>query len=399
MKLKLLSLTNFRGFKRLEVEFADRWTLILGDNAQGKTSILEAIHFLSILTSPQAANDRQLIHLGSINEYPAFARIHAVFDKSGKDHQVEIRLILNELSNGIPRLQKEVYLDNNKKKIFESVGFFTSVLFLPQMIRIIDDSPENRRRYLDEMISQAMQGYIKTLSDFQKALSQRNALLKQLSENQGDYAQLDYWDNLLADTGSTIIHHRWHAISRIERLATQIHYKLSNSSETLEMFYYPSLFVSQTNNRSNHGFPNPYELEKAAPPIEEIHQNYAQKLIAKRKEDIARGLTTIGPHRDDIRFFINNQNVAFYGSRGQIRTTLLSLKLAEIEWLHSIFHEKPVILLDEIMAELDEKRRNDLVQYLLEENQAILTTADLDYFSGQFLEKCCVLKLQDGRIS
>jgi DNA replication and repair protein RecF len=399
MKIKQLSLTNYRGFKRLEIDFENPWTLILGDNAQGKTSILEAIHFLSVLTSSQTTNDRQVINLASMNDVPPFARIQAGIEKSGKDHRLEIRLILNESSNGYARLKKEIFLDNINKRIFESVGFFTSVLFLPQMMQIIEDSPDNRRKYLDEMISQAVQGYIKTLSDYQRALSQRNALLRNIAESNGDYAQLNYWDNLLAENGSKIIQQRWHAICEVGEIAVKIHLGLSNKKETLEMVYYPSLFISRSKKKFLNGLPNPEAQARAAQPLEKIYEDYLHVLMVKRREDVARGLTTTGPHRDDLLFYINDQNIALYGSRGQIRTTMLSLKLAETKWLYDTFHEQPVILLDETMAELDVRRREDLIEYLMNENQVVLTTADLDFFPDLFLEKCCVKKLHAGKIA
>ncbi len=208
MQIESLSLTNFRIFKRLEMDFPERLTLLVGNNAQGKTSVLEAIHFLSIMTSPLASNDREAINLLALRDELPIARLIGRIRKMGKTHAIEVRLILNPLQNGNPRLRKEVLIDGAKKKLFDVVGFFNSVLFLPQMTRILEDGPDERRKYLDQLLSQAYPGYVRALSDYQAALTRRNALLKHLFEKGGDESQLAYWDEMIAYHGAAIIEAR-----------------------------------------------------------------------------------------------------------------------------------------------------------------------------------------------
>ncbi|MBM3138550.1 MAG: DNA replication/repair protein RecF, partial [Chloroflexi bacterium] len=353
MKIHNLSLTNFRAFKRIEIDFSDHLNLFIGQNAQGKTTILEAIHFLSLLTSPSTGSDREVINFLTLSEDIPVARIKAGIERAGNNHHLELRLILNGNQGGNQKLRKEFFIDGVQRRLVDSVGFFNSILFLPQMTRIIEDGPDERRRYLDQTLSQAIPSYVRALSSYIKGVSRRNALLKQLAESGSDQDQLLFWDELLADNGSEIVHHRIQAVNELNQLASDHHRELTNGKEILDIIYQPSISSINTNNVQEEGGSQP-------PQDNEIKKKFLNQLKAKRREEIARGVTTIGPHRDDIQFMVNGVDMGVYGSRGQIRTVIMALKFAEKDWFKSKSGELPVILLDETLAELDGSRRLDL---------------------------------------
>lgn len=373
------------------MDFPDQLTLLSGNNAQGKTSVLEAIHFLSILTSPLASNDREAIHILSLQDEIPIARLVAQFQKGDAMHNIEIRLILNGSQLTRSRLRKEVLLDGVKWRLFDGVGFFNSVLFLPQMMRILEDGPEERRKYLDQLLSQACPGYVHTLSNYQQALTRRNALLKQLNEHGGDQAQLTYWDDLLSTHGAAIMAARLESISHFEGFVCKQYDRLAGGQERLRMQYLPCLVAK--------GVPHKAGLSDLPRESEGLKHLLEERLKAQRREEIRRGMTTIGPHRDEIRFFSNELDLGVYGSRGQVRTAVMALKIAETQWLKERTGELPVMLLDETMAELDETRRRDLLGDLGRDEQAILTTTDVSLFSKEFREACRLWRVEAGSLN
>ncbi len=389
-------MTNFRPFKRLEIEFDDSLTLLYGKNAQGKTSILEAIHLLSILSSPLASYDRELINFLCLKEDQPVSRLVATIKKNEKIHRIEIRLIAAPTRNGNNRMRKEVLIDGVKRRLFDAVGFFNSVIFLPQMTRIIEDGPEDRRRFLDHTLSQAYRGYVKALSTYQQGITKRNALLKQLSEKGGDENQLEYWDQLISENGANLIQTRNISVLELGSLAAHKHSTLTNNNETLNIIYQPA-FNPWYDKLSQLPF-STSEIEQSNLTIEEIKTNFNKRLKELRREEIRRGVTTIGPHRDDLLFLANGINLGMYGSRGQIRTAVMALKFAEIDWLKEKTGDLPVLLLDETLAELDINRRCDLLKMLENGGQAIITTADLELFDQDFINRCTNLKIEDGKI-
>ncbi|KUK47054.1 MAG: DNA replication and repair protein RecF, partial [Anaerolinea thermophila] len=239
MFLKHLSLTNFRNFKRLEVDIPPNVTVMVGNNAQGKTSFLEAVYFFSTLTSVQAGRDRELINFLALEEELPVARLVMDFSRSGSDHQMEARLILGNGGNGNARLRKEVLLDGVKRPLQHALGNFNSVIFLPQMTEIIEDGPDVRRRYLDMTIAQVYPGYARELSAYLQTISQRNALLKNMAERGGDPAQLDFWDERVAEKGSFIMRTRIQMLQEFEQLASATHLELSEQRSDLTIQYLP----------------------------------------------------------------------------------------------------------------------------------------------------------------
>ncbi|MBN2502640.1 MAG: DNA replication/repair protein RecF [Anaerolineales bacterium] len=396
MHLTRLSLTQFRNFARLDVDVPDGTVLVVGDNAQGKTSILEGIYFLATLTSFHADSDRQLVNFLEARNPVAVGRIVADYERAGRKHRLEVRIIQESTRNGVARVRKEVLLDGTKKKLGEIVGHFNAVLFLPQMMGVIEGSPGDRRRYLDLALSQVVPHYAENLSEYNKVLSQRNALLKQLADQGGDVSQLEFWDERLTLRGAEIIHNRIQAIQEIDRHAGIIHHQLTRGSEVLRLDYQPAYdpVPSPANQLSLLDIP----IDRSSVSQEKIKTGFMRALEAIRREEIARGVTTIGPHRDELRFLSNGIDLGTYGSRGQVRTTMLTMKLAEVEWMQEQTGHKPVLLLDEVLAELDHARREDLLNRVGSAEQALLTTTDLNLFHSDFVKQTHVWGINQGRL-
>jgi len=397
MYLTRLSLTNFRAFTRLDMEVPRRTLLLVGDNAQGKTSILEAVYYLATFTSFHAQSDRQLINFLAGREALAVGRLVAEFQRGEARHQLEVRLI-QETNGAGSRFRKEILLDGVKRTPNEATGAFEAVIFLPQMTRIVEGSPEERRRYLNLALAQVVPGYAQALSEYTRALEQRNALLKQLNERGGDTDQLLYWDAILADRGAELVFHRIAAIQELERLSARIHARLTNNLEVLQLVYQPA-YDPLPQPEGQFALPLVTPMNRSGFTREQIRRGFMERLTALRQEEIARGMTTIGPHRDEMRFLSNHIDLGNYGSRGQVRTALLSLKLAEAQWMRERSGHWPVMLLDEILAELDDHRRVDLLEYLGECEQTLLTTTDLKLFSEDFLRKSVLWQVEQGVIS
>jgi DNA replication and repair protein RecF len=398
MHITHLSLTDFRNFSRLDVDVPDGATLLLGDNAQGKTSLLEAIYYLAAFTSFHANSDRELINFIAGKSHLAVGRIVADYLRGGKSHRLEVRLIQEKNgANGAIRMRKEILLDGAKRRTSEVIGHFNAVLFLPQMLQVIEGSPSGRRRYLDLLLSQTIPNYAAALSTYNKAISQRNALLKLLSERGGDPDQLAFWDDKITLSGTILIEARIHAIHEIGTLAALTHSELTRGVEVLRLAYHPAYepFPQQPGQIA---LPLDAPLDRTGISKTEIVEGFQAALTEKRTEEIARGLTTIGPHRDELRFLANGIDLGTYGSRGQARTAMLAVKMAEVTWMKEKTGHWPVLLLDEVLAELDPQRRADLLARLAQAEQALLTTTDLDLFTEAFVQNAQQWHIQGGRL-
>ena len=397
MRLTHLSLTQFRNFARLDINVPQGPVLLVGPNAQGKTSVLEAIYYLATMTSFHASTDRELVNFIEARKPLAVGRIVAEYEKNNREHRLEIRIILEQTRKGVVRARKEVLLNNAKKKMSEVVGHFNAVLFLPQMLRVVEGSPSERRRYLDLAISQVNSAYAADLSEYGQILSQRNALLKQLGEQGGDPDQLEFWDERIAMRGARLIHTRIEAIQELEAVAGRTHHDLTRGAEVLRISYRPAYDPAPTPENQMALMDAPQDRSQFS--IEKIESGFRESLEALRKEEIARGVTTIGPHRDELRFVSNGVDLGTYGSRGQVRTTMLTLRMAEVEWMKSKTGEWPVLLLDEVLAELDDERREDLLGRVAQSEQALLTTTDLNLFDKGFIERSEVWDVGDGQLT
>lgn len=369
----------------------------MGANAQGKTSLLEAIYYLATLTSFHAQNDRQLLNFISTREKLAVARLVAQYQRGDRSHRLEIRLIQDSNGNGGSRLRKEVLLDGVKTSPSQVIGHFNAVIFLPQMTRILEGSPEDRRRYLNLAIAQSDPAYTQALSEYNQALTQRNALLKMLQERGGDSNQLEYWDEVIASRGAIIINARITAIQELEQLAVRIHEKLTLSAEVIRLIYQPS-YDPMSAPQGQFALPMQVQIQRNGFSLEKLKQGFLTRLAEVRGEEIARGVTTIGPHRDEMRVQCNGIDLTDFGSRGQLRTAILSLKLAEVDWLKQHTGQWPVLLLDETLAELDTSRRVLLLDFVQEAEQVMLTTTDMNLFPPDFIGKCERWQVVSGNV-
>ncbi len=414
MYLKHLSLTNFRSLTRLDIEFSRRVaplkaggiTVLVGSNAQGKTSVLEAIYFLAAFTSFQTHVDRQIVNFHEAKNPLAVTRLVADYQRGKTKHRLEARLILEPTGVNGQRLRKEILLDGAKRHANDVIGHFNAVIFVPQMSQIIEGGPDERRRYLNLALAQAVPSYARALSEYNQALTQRNALLKALGERGvalsqskgGNSDQLQVWDEALVRFGAQIILWRIQAVQEIERFASRVHHELTRGTEILRLAYEPA-FDPLAKPEKQLGLKLDTAIDRSSLDLNEIQDGFLARLKQIRGEEIARGVTTIGPHRDDLRFIINKADVSDYGSRGQLRTTLLALKLAEVEWMKARTGEWPVILLDEVMAELDINRRADLLKYVNKDQQVLFTTTDLSFFTPEFMEGSDIWDVSGGVVT
>ncbi|MCY3781020.1 MAG: DNA replication/repair protein RecF [Chloroflexi bacterium] len=399
MRIDHLSLTNFRNYARLELSLpADRPIVLYGDNAQGKTSALEAIYYLATSTSPYTTSDRQLIHWRTEGDPIPFARMSAELGgKSGAYDKLDITLML-DMSSGAPRFRKSVKHNSIEKRVMDVVGLLNVVLFLPQDLSLIEGAPADRRRFMNATLRQVNLDYFLALNEYEKILPQRNALLKRISEKRAGAVELEYWDEQLAGSGAIIIAGRQQFLRELEVKACDTHHALTGGRETLSLRYVPSILPRADADGGQLSFDLlGLDLNRQLSP-EEIKPQFLEQLLQRRREAIRRGVTLAGPHRDELRLFINDRDCGLYGSRGQARTAVMALKFAELEWMRDQLGDYPLFLLDEVVAELDSKRRHFLLDRLDGGAQTLLTTTELDIFDSAFLERAQLFHVRNGQI-
>ncbi len=399
MRINHLSLTNFRNYARLELSLpADRPVLLFGDNAQGKTSALEAIYYLATSSSPYTTSDRQLIHWRAEEEPIPFARLSAELGgTSGAYDKLDVTLML-DMSSGAPRFKKSVKHNSIEKRVMDVAGLLKVVLFLPQDLSLVEGSPADRRRFMNSTLRQVNIAYWLALNDYEKTLPQRNALLKRIAERRAGAVELEYWDEQLAGSGAIVIAGRQQFLRQLEAKARDTHHALTGGKESLSLKYMPSILPRAEANGSQLAFDLP-DLDLAQPlSPAEVKAQILEHLLARRQEAIRRGATLAGPHRDELRLFINERDCGMYGSRGQARTAVMALKFAELEWMREQTGEYPLFLLDEVVAELDSRRRGYLLERLDGSAQTLLTTTELDIFDSAFLGSSRLLQVRNGQI-
>ncbi|MFN8374798.1 MAG: DNA replication/repair protein RecF [Anaerolineae bacterium] len=397
MFIEHLSLTNFRNYARLEVSLPENEPIVLhGANAQGKTSLLEAIYYIATSKSAFTAADRQLIHWRTEGDPLPFARLAA--DVQGRSFsRVEITLLLEKTADGSPRFRKVIKLNGVEKRVMDMVGLVNVVLFLPQDLTLIEGAPNERRRFINDTLTQVNRDYYEALDQYEKLLPQRNALLRRIAEKRGKAYELDYWDEKLTQYGSVIIAGRQRFLRELEVGAQKSHLELTGKRETLTLQYQPG-FLPTAEGDGQMSFPVlGLDLHREL-SAEEIAPQFAERLKAEQQESIERGVTLSGPHRDELRLFINERDIGLYGSRGQARTAVMALKLAELSWMRTHTGEYPILMLDEVVAELDAQRRAYLLERIDGVTQTLMTTTELDIFTKPFLARAAIWHVDDGRI-
>ncbi len=375
MHLTRLALTNFRNYARLEVSLSARIHLLEGENAQGKTNLLEAIYYLATTRSPLASSDRELIAWGARGEVIPYARLSATYLRGGEEHTTEMSLVL-ERQPGEPlegaTFRRQIWLDGVPRRAMDVVGRLLVVLFLPEDIALVAGAPGERRRYLDITLCQTDSAYCRALARYNRVLAQRNALLRAIRERQAQRNELTYWDEELSKLGALILARRMEGLRALEQDVQPVHHALTGGQERLSLHYMSTV-------------PCPGAPGAPTPPEEaRLIEAFRVALEAARSEEIGRGVTTIGPHRDDVRLLADGVDMTIYGSRGQQRTVALALKLGEMAFMRRAAGEFPVLLLDDVASELDEQRRRFLLGAIREAPQVLITTTSLRDYPADF---------------
>lgn len=385
MRLLHLVLTNFRNYVRLNLAFPHRITILQGANAQGKSSLLEAIHFLATARSPQTTSDRELINWLALEEELPFARAVAEIAHDDQRERLEITIMPGNQMAGQRRFRKQIRINGVNRRALDLVGRLRVVLFQPQDIDLVAGPPTHRRRYLDLALCQLHLTYCQTLVAYNQALAQRNALLKRLREHRGrPGGQLQIWNDPLVEYGAFIIAERARFVAALDMEARQCHRRLTAGEEWLQVRYQPAL---------------PDWPAEGIPSRIEIKQRFHQALRELESREIAAGVTLLGPHRDDLQLTVAQHDLRTYGSRGQQRTAALAMKLAEMQVMTEEGGEPPLLLLDDVMSELDATRRAMLLDTIRDVGQVIMTTTDWDDFSADFLSEAHRLQVVQGQIS
>ena len=405
MHIRYISLTNFRNYTRLELELPRSPLLIYGANAQGKTNLLEAVHLLSSGSSALTSVERRLIRWGAEEEGLPYARVWAEVVRGNQAHELEVVLEKRKNENGSDRLLKTLRVDRQRKQRIDFTGRLNVVLFMPQDMDLIAGAPAQRRRYLDDTLSQVDAAYAASLDRYREALRQRNSALRYLRDGSGNPAQLQPFEDVLADEGVRIVKGRHQLMTVLSRRADLIHQQLTGAADWLRLAYTPNFdptAPSGPDHQHSLGLMSRQDL-----PIEaaddELVNSFHSALQARRAEEIARGMTVVGPHRDEFRVLSGNPgqgthevDLGTFGSRGQQRTAVLALKLAELEWMHGETGESPVLLLDEVLAELDAARRTCLLDTVNGVDQALLTATDVEMFSAAFRQRAALWRVDKG---
>lgn len=408
MRVRYLSLTNFRNFARLELALPERPLLLHGANAQGKTSLLEAIYLLATGSSPLTSLDRQLIKWEAGSSGPPYLRAWAEISGQERSHEVEIILEQRLQSNGMSRLHKTIRVDRVRKHRADLIGLMSVGFFMPQSLELASGPPAARRRYLNDTLCQADAAYCRALEQYSEAVRQRNATLRYLRKEGGDPNQLAPFEDSLAHSGVLITDLRRALVVSLSQLADRLHRRLTGGAEWLRLEYQPSWNLSSSPAESDQ---MRMDLDVSELPLldlnlEEEADGFRRALVARRAEEIARGLTLIGPHRDEMRFVAGSPaqgthevDLGIYGSRGQQRTAVLALKLAELEWIRGQTGQPPVLLLDEVLAELDVLRRRYLLAQVDSVEQALLTATDPQMFSEEFRKQAVLWEVRGGIVN
>ena len=353
MWISKIKIKDFRNYEEQEIELEKNVNVFYGENAQGKTNIIEAIFLCSMGKSFRAKQDKEMIKLDCQNSI-----VEIEYQKSDRDGKIKI-----QLGN-----KKIVYVNGIKiKKLSELLGNLNVVMFTPDDINILKGGPQNRRRFLDIMISQLKPNYMHTLSLYSKTIEQRNNYLRQIKEEQKPESMLDIWDEELSSYAVIISKYRKEFVEKIKEKIKNIHSEITDNKEDIEIEY-----TTECDNK----------------------EKYLSLLKQRRKLDIIKGYTTKGIHRDDFVIYINKKQLNIYGSQGQHRTAMLSLKLSEVNIVEDEIGEKPVLLLDDFMSELDQKRRNHFLEKI-ENTQVIITCTDkIDVENKNIL----IYNVKDGKV-
>lgn len=356
MKINSLKLKNFRNYEILDLELDETTNIFYGDNAQGKTNILEALYLCGTTKSHRGTKDKDMIRFGEDESH-----IEVIVEKNGMTYQIDMHLKKNK-PKGIAINRIPI------KKASELFGILNVVFFSPEDLNIIKNGPAERRRFIDLELSQLDKIYLNNLSNYNKIVNQRNCLLKEISYNSSLKDTLDIWDMQLADYGNKVIEARIQFIEQVNEIILDIHKKLTGNKEHIEVIYEPN-----TAGRS----------------LEDV-------LSRNRERDLRMMSTSCGPHRDDICIKVEGIDIRKFGSQGQQRTAALSLKLSEIELVKKVTKDKPILLLDDVLSELDKNRQNYLLDSI-DDIQTLITCTGVDEFVNHRFEINRIFHVWEGQ--
>lgn len=355
MHLSRLELSNFRNYAELDLPLSSGLTVLHGQNAQGKTNVLEAVYLLASGSSYRAASDKEIIRWSA----PESERVARVTGLAG---ETELQVMVADM----PGLStKRVLLNGAGKRLADFVGMLPAVFFGPEQLDLVTGAPGDRRAYLDEALSQTDRTYVRALAVYGRVLHQRNQLLKQFRERELSPDELVYWDTQLVEAGSLITSRRACCLQQLAGLAASQHQRLASGGGELGLAYETKLF------RASNG----WERLLAA-GLDEVQAEFRAWLALEADREMAQGTTVVGPHRDDLILTIDGKPVDKFGSRGQQRTVALALKLAELGLIEQHNGQAPVLLLDDVLSELDEARRAALRDVIRQHEQVLLTTTE-----------------------
>lgn len=374
MFIKSIELKNYRNYKDLKLDFTGNKILLIGKNAQGKTNLLESLYYLSCLNSARAKTDSELI-LWNEN----FARLKAEVIKNDLDKELDV--LIN------PPKRKELKVNGVKKgKSAEFCTNLSVVSFSVNDLLLLRGVPDDRRSWLDMAISQIYPAYPDRISKYNKIRVQKNNHLKEIKGNiNADTALLEVFNSQLAVSGSNIIFLRLKFLKELQKIAMEKHLQIA-SNETLTTVYNSTV-------AGDIDFCSAYDLT-----VEEIAQKFEEKLNERKLEEIIRAQSLVGPHRDDVSLFINGIEAKKFASQGQQRTIVLSLKLAELELIKEKIEDTPVLLLDDVLAELDNIRQNYLLNAIGKNTQTIITSVDTLHFDDEYLKDVEIFKIAEGTV-
>jgi len=369
MFLTKLALSNYRNYEQIELTTDSNVNIFVGPNAQGKTNLLESIYVLAMTKSHRTHQDKELI--GWNKEH---TQLQAEITKRYGSVKLDLAISTKGKKAKINGLEQ--------KKLSNFIGALNVVMFAPEDLEIVKGTPGVRRRFLDMEIGQVQPSYLYDLSQYQKILLQRNNYLKQAFPGKGTPdAMLDIWNEQLAQYGVKIMKKRQSFIKKLQQWAETIHRGITNDSEELTIRYAPSFDMQQ------------FEDESV------LLEQFMIKLTQVKDQELRRGVSLVGPHRDDLLFFINGKEVQTFGSQGQQRTTALSLKLAEIELIHEEVGEYPLLLLDDVLSELDEYRQTQLIRTFQQKVQTFITTTGLESVHLDQLDHASVFHVLKGNVN
>lgn len=380
--LSRLRLTNFRNLVHLDVGLSPGVTVYYGPNAQGKTTLLEAVYLLCIARSFRAENEREVVNFDAAKAGEQ-ALVDGTIEKDGQ----RLRVIVgyqptqrtSQDTNGLAyNVRKEIRVNRLRRTAGELIGEVNAVLFSAADIELIQGPPSGRRRFLDIVLSQADSVYLKGLQRYQRVVQQRNQLLRLIRDGRAQGDELAYWDDELVREGAQITWRRYEAMRELTAACVRHHEDLSGPEEVLEVEYRPSV--------------------RLAGDVGEVEDNFREALAAAGHRERAMPVTAVGPHRDDFSVHIDGADMGVFASRGQARTLALALRLAEAEFLASVRGEGPVVLFDDALSEMDSSRRHRLLEKATRYEQVLITTTDLDQVNDFFGARANYLYVSNGEV-